>query len=82
MPRFGPWVLPAIINKAVYMTASVACGWAGAVMWGAGAMGGAIYMKASVTCDWTGAVVRKPLQKLHKRTGVTDGPTDRWTNDF
>ena len=24
-------------NKAVYMTASVACGWAGAVMWWAGA---------------------------------------------
>ena len=47
-------------NKAV-ATASVACGWAGAVMWGAGAVGGAIYTRALVTCDWAGAVMRKPL---------------------
>ena len=70
------------------MTASVACGWAGAVMWGAGAMGGAVYTTASVTCDWAGAVMRKPLEKrrkLRRSTGVmdrrtdgpTDGPTDR-----
>ena len=61
------------------MTASVACGWAGAVMWGAGAMGGAVYTTASVTCDWAGVVMRKPLEKrrkLQKSTGVTDGPTD------
>ena len=45
-------------NKAV-ATASVACGWAGAVMWGAGAVGGAIYTRASVTCDWAGVVMRK-----------------------
>ena len=48
------------LNKAV-ATASVACGWAGAVMWGAGAVGGAVYTRASVTCDWAGAVMRKPL---------------------
>ena len=48
------------LNKAV-ATASVACGWAGAVMWGAGAVGGAIYTRASVTCDWAGAVMQKPL---------------------
>ena len=29
-------------NKAIYMTASVTCNWAGAVMWGAGS---AIYTK-------------------------------------
>ena len=48
------------------MTASVACSWAGAVMWGAGAIGGAVYTTASVTCDWTGAVMQKPLKKCQK----------------
>ena len=47
-------------NKAV-ATASVACGWAEAVTWGAGAVGGAVYTRASVTCDWAGAVMQKPL---------------------
>ena len=47
-------------NKAV-ATATVACGWAGAVICGAGAVGGAVYTRASVTCDWAGAVMRKPL---------------------
>ena len=31
-------------NKAIYTIASVACNWAGAVMWGTGVMGGAVYM--------------------------------------
>ena len=52
--------LTSNLNKAV-VTASVACGWVGAVMWGVGAVGGAIYTRASVTCDWAGAVMRKPL---------------------
>ena len=60
----------------VYTTVSVACGWAGAVMWEAGAMGGAVYTTASVTCDWAGAVMRKLLEKRRKSSGVTDGPTD------
>ena len=62
-------------NKAV-ATASVACGWAGAVMWGAGAVGGAVYTRASVTCDWAGAVMRKPLAE-YMCDGLTDGRTDR-----
>ena len=33
--------------------ASVACGWAGAVM-GAGAVGGAVCTRASVSCNWAG----------------------------
>ena len=39
-------------DKAVYTTASVPCGWAGAVMWGAGAAGGAVYTATSVPSDW------------------------------
>ena len=38
-------------------------GWAGAVIWRAGAVGGAVYTTASVVCDWAGAVMRKPLAK-------------------
>ena len=38
-------------------------GWAGAVIWRAGSVGGAIYTRASVACDWAGAVMRKPLTK-------------------
>ena len=42
-------------------TGIVACGWAGAVMWGAGAAGGPVYTTTSVSCDWAGAVMQKPL---------------------
>ena len=65
-------------NKAV-ATASVACGWAGAVMWGAGAVGGAVYTRASVTCDWAGAVIRKPLAE-YMCDGPTNGPKDGRTD--
>ena len=68
-------VLGKCMNKAI-ATASVACGWAGAVMWGAGAVGGAVYMRASVTCDWAGAVMRKPPAE-NRCDGQTEGPTDR-----
>ena len=53
------------MNKAV-ATASVACGWTGAVMWGAGAVGGTVYTRASVTCDWAGAVMQKLLANAKK----------------
>ena len=69
-------------NKAV-ATASVAWGWAGAVMWGAGAVGGAVYTRASVTCDWAGAVMRKPLAEYRcdgRTNGLMDRLTDRWTD--
>ena len=65
-------------NKAV-ATASVACGWAGAVMWRAGAVGGAVYTRASVTCDWAGAVMQK-LPAEYRCDGRTDGRTDRPTD--
>ena len=38
-------------------------GWAGAVMWWAGAVGSAVYTTASVTCHRAGAVMQKPLAK-------------------
>ena len=38
-------------------------GWAGAVIWRAGAVGDAVYMTATVACDWAGAVMQKPLTK-------------------
>ena len=65
-------------NKAV-ATASVACGWAGAVMWGAGAVGRAVYTRASVTYDWAGAVMPKPLPE-YRCDGWTDRPTNRRTD--
>ena len=67
-----------INNKAVYTTALDTCGWAGAVMWGAGAVRGAIYTRASVMCDWAGAVMGKLLAE-YMCDGPTDGPTDRVT---
>ena len=39
-------------NKAVYMKPSVACGWAGAVMYWSGAVGGAEYTTDSVMLNW------------------------------
>ena len=50
-------------------------GWAGAVMWWAGAVRGAVYTTASVTYHWAGAVMQKPLancQKRRKSKGGTD----------
>ena len=68
-------------NKAV-ATASVACGWAGAVMWGAGAVGGAVHTTTSVPSDWAGAVMRKPLANAEKgNAGQTDRQTDRLTDE-
>ena len=62
-------------------TGIVACGWAGAVMWGAGAAGGPVYTTTSVSCDWAGAVMRKPLANAKKSiAGQTDRPTDRPTD--
>ena len=57
-------------------------GWAGALMWWAGAVGSAVYTTASVTCNWAGAVMQKPLAKCRKRRkskGERDGPTERQT---
>ena len=68
-------------NKAVYTKPSVACGWAGAVMWWAGAVGGAVHMTASVACNWAGAVMQKLLAKCRKaNAGQTDRPTNRQTD--
>ena len=59
------------------MTALVTCGWAGAVMWRAGAGGGAVYTATSVQSDWAEAVMRKPLANAEKgNVGQTDRPTD------
>ena len=59
---------------------SISCGgWAGAVMWRAGAVGIAVYMTASVTCDWSGAMVQKPLVKCWKRQ-KSKGRTNRLTD--
>ena len=57
----------------------ISCGgWAGAVMWRAGAVGSAVYMSASFTCDWAGAVVQKLLAKAKKKR--RDQQTDRQTD--
>ena len=55
-------------------------GWAGAVMWWAGAVGSAVYTTASVMCHWAGAVMQKPLAKRQKSKGVMDRSTDRPTD--
>ena len=58
-------------------------GWAGAVMWWAGAVGSAVYTTASVTRHWAGAVMQKPLVKRRKRRKnkrETDEPTDQPTD--
>ena len=57
-------------------------GWAGAVMWWAGALEEAVYTTASVTCNWAGAEIQKPLAKYRKKTGdiPTDGHTDGRTD--
>jgi len=63
-------------------------GWAGDVIWRAGAvgappLGGAVYTTASVVCDWAAAVMRKPLAKRRKRRNRkrdADGQTGRRTD--
>ena len=58
-------------------------GWAGAVMWRAGAVGGPVYTTASVTYAWAGALMKKPLakcRKRRKRKGGTDRPINRPTD--
>ena len=74
-----------IFIKSVCMTASVACSWAGAVMWGAGAAGVAVYTTTSVPSDWAGAVMRKPLANAEKgnagQTDSHDGRNDGRTDD-
>ena len=54
-------------------------GWAGAVIWRAGAVGSAVHTTASVTCDWAGVVMQKLLakcRKCQKSKGGTDRQTD------
>ena len=51
-------------------------GWAGAVIWRAGAVGDAVYTTASDACDWAGAVMQKLLAKCRKSKGGTDRRTD------
>ena len=55
-------------------------GWAGAVIWRAGAVGDAVYMTAAVACGWAGAMMRKPLAKRRKSKWWTDQPTDHPTD--
>ena len=55
-------------------------GWAGAVMWWAGALEEAVYTTASVICNWAGAEIQKPLAKYRKKNGCrTDIRTDGHT---
>ena len=55
---------------------NISCGgWAGAVIWSAGAVGEAVYTTASVAFDRAGTVMQKPLKKCQESKG--DGPTDR-----
>ena len=59
---------------------NISCGgWAGAVIWSAGAVGEAVYTTASVAFDRAGTVMQKPLEKCQesKGDGPTEGPTDR-----
>ena len=55
-------------------------GWAGAVIWRAGAVGDAVYMTATVTCGWAGAVMQKLLAKRQKSKGVMDRRTEGRTD--
>ena len=57
-------------------------GWAGAVMWWAGALEEAVYTTPSVTCNWAGAEMQELLEKYRKKTGdiATDGQAEIWTD--
>ena len=55
-------------------------GWAGAVMWWAGALEEAVYTTASVTCHWAGVEIQKPLAKYREKKWVTYGHTDGRTH--
>ena len=54
------------------MTASVACGWAGAVMWGAGAV-----MRNCLQNDKKGNTELTEQPTDQPTDGPTDGPTDQ-----
>ena len=55
---------------------NISCGgWAGAVIWSAGAVGEAVYTTASVAFDRAGTVMQKPLEKCQESKG--DASTDR-----
>merc|ERR1711942_544002 len=74
-------------NKAVYTTAPVADGWAGAVMIWAGAVmiwAGAVMIWAGAVIIWAGACSNTNFSTLkmpkHAKKAKCDGPTDRQTD--
>ena len=67
-------------NKAVYMTASVACGWAGAVIWGQGRQG-VPYTRQHQFHVIEQERYAKTARKCRKSKRGTDRQTDRRTDE-
>ena len=70
-------------NKAVYTTATVADGWAGAVMIWAGAVmiwAGAVMIWAGACSNTNFSTLKMPKNAKKSKVGQTDRPTDRQTD--